>query len=248
MDMENIVQEVLGMFDGDQALCSKLQLTNHIVASAGVQDITLYTLLFKEISKELNIEWREFSSFYSISCVIENFYSIDKLNSKNFIKAANLEILTETIQSKNGCSPNLVSKYVDHIESVNNALNVRMFPQAALELKELLKIARDDMVSKTVVMDKILAAKMRIICTILVQSYDEEQQMFDQFFLLKDSIQKFIALEIQTCLKMAQDMVKHGETSTVFWVKSLVFKSNNEETHKLSINTILKQSCSYIVH
>ena len=86
---------------------------------------------------------------------------------------SSLDTVIERLQGKIGCTRQCVAKYVDYIESVKNTLDVKMFHRAQAEMKELVKLAREDMQNNTNVMDKLLAVKMRIMFTILIQSYNE---------------------------------------------------------------------------
>ena len=103
----------------------------------------------------------------------ECFYAVSKSGYRQSLNSTSLDIVIEKLKGRIGCTQQCLAKYVDYIESVKNALDVKMFHQAHSEMTELVKLAREDMQNNAHVMDKLLAVKMRIMFTILIQSYNE---------------------------------------------------------------------------
>ena len=218
--MTDLVKNVLFLFEDDQPQFSIQHLTNQIMAIVGDQDVETFQHLLKEISTELEINFTDFCSFYSFANVTESFYAVSKSGYRQSLNSTSLDIVIEKLKGRIGCTQQCLAKYVDYIESVKNALDVKMFHPAHSEMTELVKLAREDMQNNAHVMDKLLAAKMRIMFTILIQSYDEETKKYEPFFMLKDSVKKFVALEIMSCLRFILETKKSIQVSLIFKMKS----------------------------
>ena len=220
-------------------------LTNYIVSLVGDQDTQIYEDIFRELASYLGMDYKEYISAYSLGGVVESFFGFFS-DYKERVRYENLNAMIHNLQEVSKYCNSLANKYLCYLDSAKNALRVKMFEQAQNELKNLLKIIREDLVNMKDVKDILLATKLRIVLTIVIQSYDSGKKQSQPFFLFNNSVKKFIALEIVSCIKSLSNVQKTMEDS--FYFKLAKFFNYQQDyadiEHEMCV--ILKKSYEFI--